>query len=103
MVLTFISWSILKVRILNNWELCKCVVSDIQHDSKPCFKRQRSLKDYPFKKRRLYEQLDDFSNSVVIDDEDRPNTPQKAIESGSHLSLKSEGGLFCSSCYKFII
>ncbi|GKB77257.1 telomere repeat-binding protein 5 isoform X1, partial [Tanacetum coccineum] len=66
--------------------------ADIQHDSKPCFKRQRSLKDYPFKKRRLYEQLDDFSNSDVIDDEDRPNTPQKAIESGSHLSLKSEGG-----------
>nr|GFA10510.1 protein NPG1-like [Tanacetum cinerariifolium] len=32
------------------------------------------------------------TNSDVIDDEDRPNTPQKVIESGYHLRLKSEGG-----------
>ncbi|KAI3830054.1 hypothetical protein L1987_04187 [Smallanthus sonchifolius] len=68
--------------------------NDVYSDNKTCYKRPRSLKDYPFKKRRLYE-LDDFSNSDdVVDSEDRPSPPGKdPIENGFNLDVKSEGGV----------
>ncbi|XP_024975245.1 telomere repeat-binding protein 5-like [Cynara cardunculus var. scolymus] len=61
---------------------------------KTCYKRQRSLKDYPFKKRRLYE-LDNFSNSDdVVNSEERYSPPQKdSTENGTGLGVKSEGGM----------
>lgn len=62
---------------------------------KTCYKRQRSLKDYPFKKRRLYE-LDNFSNSDdVVNIEERYSPPRKdSTENGSSgLGVKSEGGM----------
>ncbi|KAF5821552.1 putative transcription factor MYB-HB-like family [Helianthus annuus] len=67
---------------------------DVYSNKKSCFKRQRSLKDYPFKKRRLYE-LDNFSNSDdVVDSEDKPSPPRKdPIENGFNLGVKPEGGM----------
>lgn len=38
------------------------VVSDVFRNKKNCYKYQRSIRDYPFKKRRLY-QLDSPFNS----------------------------------------
>ncbi|KAI3788069.1 hypothetical protein L2E82_00707 [Cichorium intybus] len=60
---------------------------------KNCYKRQRSLKDYPIKKRRLYE-FDHFSNSDdVANSEDRSSPPQKeSVENGPGLGVKSTGG-----------
>ncbi|KAJ0792125.1 putative telomere repeat-binding protein, plant [Helianthus annuus] len=67
---------------------------DVYSNKKSCFKRQRSLKDYPFKKRRLYE-LDNFLNSDdVVDSEDKPSPPRKdPIENGFNLGVKPEGGM----------
>ncbi|KAK9057601.1 hypothetical protein SSX86_022437 [Deinandra increscens subsp. villosa] len=67
---------------------------DVYINKKTCYKRPRSLKDYPFKKRRLYE-LDSFSNSDdVVNSEDKPSPPQKdLIENGFSLGVKSEGGV----------
>ncbi|KAI7726624.1 hypothetical protein M8C21_025198, partial [Ambrosia artemisiifolia] len=66
---------------------------DVYSNNKTCYKRQRSLKDYPFKKRRLYE-LDNFSNSDdVVDSEEKPSPTRKdPIENGFNLGVKSEGG-----------
>ncbi|KAL8258746.1 hypothetical protein R6Q59_026699 [Mikania micrantha] len=75
---------------LNNDEHCD---DDVYSNKKTCHKRQRSLKDYPFKKRRLYE-LDNFPNSDDVNGEDEPSSPQKdPVENGFSLSVKSEGGL----------
>lgn len=62
---------------------------------KSCYKRPRSLKDYPFKKRRLYE-FEYFSNSDdVVNSEDQSSPPRKdSIENGSGFGVKSTGGLF---------
>lgn len=68
---------------------------DVYRNRKPCFKRERSLKDYPFKKRRLYE-LEHFSNSDVVNSEERSSPSQKgssSIDNGSNMSVKSEGGV----------
>lgn len=71
--------------------------ADVYHNRKTCYKRQRSLKDYPFKKRRLYE-LNDFSNSDdVVNSEDRASPHQKdSIENGLNLGVKTEGGVKAS-------
>ncbi|KAL4587708.1 hypothetical protein LXL04_000582 [Taraxacum kok-saghyz] len=60
---------------------------------KSCYKRQRSLKDYPFKKRRLYE-FEYFSNSDdVVNSEDQSSPSRKeSVENPSGLSVKSNGG-----------
>ncbi|CAH1429912.1 unnamed protein product [Lactuca virosa] len=60
---------------------------------KSCYKRLRSLKDYPFKKRRLYE-FEYFSNSDdVVNSEDQSSPPRKdSIENGSGFGVKSTGG-----------
>ncbi|XP_023758827.1 telomere repeat-binding protein 5 [Lactuca sativa] len=60
---------------------------------KSCYKRPRSLKDYPFKKRRLYE-FEYFSNSDdVVNSEDQSSPPRKdSIENGSGFGVKSTGG-----------
>ncbi|KAL8215237.1 hypothetical protein R6Q57_004686 [Mikania cordata] len=63
----------------------------VYSNKKTCHKRQRSLKDYPFKKRRLYE-LDHFPNSDDVYGEDEPSSPKKdPVENGFSLSVKSEG------------
>ncbi|XP_076892337.1 telomere repeat-binding protein 5-like [Bidens hawaiensis] len=66
---------------------------DVYSNKKTCFKRQRSMKDYPFKKRRLYE-LDNFSNNDdVVDSEAKPSPPRKdPIDNGFSSGVKSEGG-----------
>ncbi|XP_071721142.1 telomere repeat-binding protein 5-like isoform X2 [Rutidosis leptorrhynchoides] len=58
------------------------------------YKRHRSLKDYPFKKRRLYE-LEDFSHSKDVVNSDHQSRPlrKESIEDISSLSAKSEEGL----------
>ncbi|XP_071689638.1 telomere repeat-binding protein 5-like [Rutidosis leptorrhynchoides] len=64
------------------------------------YKRPRSLKDYPFKKRRLYE-LEEYAYSEdVVNCDDRFSPLRKeSIEDNSCLSVKSEGG---SKTSKFV-
>lgn len=64
----------------------------VYRNRKNCFKRQRSLRDYPFKKRRLYE-LSSVSNSDEgISSDGRSSSPGKGFkEDGSSSGVKSPG------------
>nr|XP_043611021.1 telomere repeat-binding protein 5-like [Erigeron canadensis]XP_043611022.1 telomere repeat-binding protein 5-like [Erigeron canadensis] len=64
---------------------------DVYGNRNPCHKRERSLKDYPFKKRRLYE-LDHYSKSDVVNSEDRSSLPQKGSIENVSTCVKFEGG-----------
>ena len=76
----------------------------VYHNRKTCYKRQRSQRDYPIKKRILYDRVSVSNFDGGVSHENISSSPRKGFRFGASGSATMvHGGLFPSFPFFFLV
>ena len=79
-------------------------IKPVYHNRKICYKRRRSQRDYPFKKRKFYYRSSASSSGGGISSEDICSSPRKGFSCDASVSgATMDGGLFPSFPFFFMV
>ena len=79
-------------------------IKPVYHNKKTSYKRQRSQRDYPIKKRILYDRSSVSNFDGGVSREGISSSPRKGFSFGASCSAATvHGGLFCSFRFFFFV